>query len=474
MASPQTPEPWIDGELRPWGPAEATRRLRVHRVIDLVVARLGLPVDQIAESLLAMPGHRYLLLEQLGHTRHSTVYGAIDQLLAREVALKLHHDERDDDGEWRALGEARTMSLLEHPNVLRVLDFGDHEGTLYSVTELCDANMKAWSVGKPWTEVVDQILEAGRGLTAVHAAGYIHGDVKPANILIKDGAAKIGDFGMSARPGLSTRIVGTPGFIAPEVADGTRTEAGDVFALAVSTWVCLFGRLPFDLPPKSADATAAIMFLAERAREGAIREPVASSKVPARLLAVLCRGLAGEPAKRPSLERWLTELAGCRPSARRGLRGGSRGVMAATLLACMFAMLGAGGHALYTIHVARPVLMPEPESEFGFTPDPDVAIDTVSQAASLARNDDPFAVWAVYWTARENQSFDAGQLIAVATILLLDAESGKASNRGASAEIAKRLGNDARWLAWDAGDQAQVNMAREIVMRSQAILSRSM
>lgn len=471
MASPLTSDSWTDGEMVSWGPVEATRRLRVHRVIDLVAARQGRPVDEVADMVLATPGRRYLLLEQLGHTRHSTVYGGVDQLLAREVALKLHHDDRDDDGEWRALAEARTMSLLEHRNVLRLLDFGDHEGTLYSVTELCDANMKVWSVAKPWKETVDRLIEAGRGLEAVHAAGYVHGDVKPANILIKANVAKIGDFGMSVRPGPCAQIVGTPGFIAPEVADGMRTKAGDVFAFAASAWVCLFGRMPFESPPESADLLAAITLLARRAREGAIRAPPASSKVPARLQAVLRLGLAGEPAERPSLNKLLRELAACRPRTHRSARVRSGAVTMVALLACMFAMLGAGGHAIYTAYV-EPEPLPAPEPVLKSAPD--LVSDVALQAASLARADDPFGVWAIYWPARDSHAFDAEQLIEVASILLLDAESGTASNRGASAEIAQRLVKDARLRAAIAGDHAQVYAALELIAQSEAILNRSM
>jgi serine/threonine protein kinase len=330
---------------------EARQRLRVHRVVDLVAERLGKPVEEIADRLLAMPSqNRYLLIRQLGRTGHSTVYGAVDQLLAREVALKLHHYDNGDDSEWRVLGEARAMSLVEHPNALRVFDLGEHEGTMYFVTELCDADMSTWSKGRPWLEVVDRVIEAGRGLAALHGAGYVHGDIKPANILVRQNVAKIADFGMVAKPGLSTRIGGTAGFIAPEVADGLRSEAGDVFALAATAWACLFGRSAFGSPPKSVDRLAGIMVMVERAREQVIDEPPKSIAVPRGVVSVLQRGLEPRPGQRPSLEQWLAEL----DASRRMLCGRGSGRRRLALAALGGSVLVAAGAAAgHTMHAVR-------------------------------------------------------------------------------------------------------------------------
>jgi hypothetical protein len=419
--------------------------------------------------LLAMPArHRYLLMRRLGRTGHSTVYAAIDQLLAREVALKLHHDERENDGEWRVLDEARTMSRVEHPNIVRVLDLGEHEGTFFAVTELCDADMTTWAGGKSWAEVVDRILEAGRGLAALHAAGYIHGDIKPGNILIRNGVAKLADFGLAAEAGRPASVGGTAGFIAPEVADGQRGEAGDVFALAATAWACLLGRPAFGVPPKTAERAVGIMILVERARAGEIEEPPSSSKVPRRVLAVVRRGLEPDPAKRPGLERWLSSLAAARPLSVRWRASGAPRLSSVALVACASLMLGAGGHALY--QACRPTeTEPAPAQELAPAP----KTDFYSQMIDAAEHDDPFGVWALYWPTKEVATFDAEQLVAVATILLLDAESGAASNPGASAEIAKRLASDAWWIASTAGDHARVAEVRELVARAKAIINRN-
>jgi hypothetical protein len=319
-------------------------------VADLVAERLGKPVDEVAEMLLAMPTrHRYLLLRRLGRTGHSTVYGAVDQLLAREVALKLHHDDHGDDGEWRVLGEARTMSLVEHPNIVRMFDLGVHEGTVYSVTELCEADMAGWAKGRSWVDVVDRIMEAGRGLAVLHAAGVVHGDVKPANLLVRDGVAKVADFGLATRPGVSTRVGGTAGFIAPEVADGLRSPAGDVFALAATGWACLFGRPAFGVPPQTDDRYAALMVLVERARNNEIELPPAG-RIPRRVIAVLRRGLEPDPHHRPKLEHWLAELEACRPLAMRWRSAAVPRASSVAVVGCVLVMLGAAGQALYSAH----------------------------------------------------------------------------------------------------------------------------
>lgn len=308
---------WLEDVPKSWGPTVAdARQLRSQRIVEIVVSRVGGTVPVVADKLTGMrTGHRYLLLGMLARTRTSTVFAAVDQVLAREVALKLHH-AHDEEAMRRGLAEVRIMSRFDHPNILRVYEFGEHDGCLYGVTELCDSDMKTWSVGKGWTEVVDKLIEAGRGLAAIHEGGLVHGDVKPENILIRSGIAKVGDFGLAGAPGWSGRIAGTPGYIAPEVADGQRGAAGDVFALACTAWACLLGVPPFGDPPASADISAATMVLVERARVDGILEPRRGAhRVPGALLEVLRSALAAEPTRRPALPVYLDRLAALRRRA---------------------------------------------------------------------------------------------------------------------------------------------------------------
>ena len=298
---------WRANAAISWGPIISdARRLYSREVLEVVAAHVGAGVGEVADRLLGMRSqHRYLLLGTIARTRRCTVIGAVDQLLARSVALKIPHDS-DDETTWKLLAEVQAMTRVEHEHVVTVLDVGDHEGRLYAALELCDANLDAWSVGQRWAVVLDRIIEAGRGLAAVHAAGLVHGDIKPENVLLKDGAAKLGDFGMAARPGWSTRIGGTAGYIAPEVADGHQGAAGDVFALACTAWFCLTGERPFGEPPVTASSSAAALVLIERAREGEVQVPDAD--VPRAVLAALRGGLDPDPVRRSSLAVLLEQL----------------------------------------------------------------------------------------------------------------------------------------------------------------------
>ncbi|KIG17940.1 putative serine/threonine protein kinase [Enhygromyxa salina] len=308
-------ELWLIGPPRSWGPVFTdARRLWSPKVMSVVASRVGAPITDVAGKLLADKASargRYLLLGTIARTRGCTVFAAVDQLLAREVALKVHHDS-DDETTWRLLAEVQAMTRFDHPNILRVHDVGDHDGWLYSVMDLCDCDLLAWKGGEAWSEVLDRLLEVGRGLSLVHAAGLVHGDVKPANVLVKDGVAKLGDFGLVTTPGWSGRVVGTPGFIAPEVADGRRGHEGDLFAFACCAWTCLFGGPPFGEPPPGADVSAATMVLVERAREGQFNEGEAPSSVSPTVTATLRPALRSDPAERPTLDQLLGQLSALR------------------------------------------------------------------------------------------------------------------------------------------------------------------
>jgi serine/threonine protein kinase len=307
-------ETWLASPPMSWGPPIMdVRRLWSHRFMEVVAGRVGASISDVANKLLTSSAHdRYLLLGTVASTGRSTVFAAVDQLLAREVALKVLHDT-EDETTWRLLAEVQAMTQREHANIVRVYDVGDHAGWLYSVMELCDSEIDAWSRGKPWADVLARIVEAGRGLASVHASGLVHGDVKPANVLVKDGVAKLGDFGLVTTPGWSGRIAGTPGYIAPEVADGRQGREGDVFAFACSAWACLFGRPPFGEPPAGADASAATMVLVERARAGEFCEGGRDTRgIPSAVSAGLRSAMRSDPATRPTLDELLTELEALR------------------------------------------------------------------------------------------------------------------------------------------------------------------
>lgn len=326
MVAVQLPSPTRDSEraLRSmWGPrVEDARWLWSDRVLDLITARVGETRGEVAEGLLSMKSQqRYLLLEQRCQTRRVAVFAAVDQLLAREVALKVLREDSDEQQCWQLLAEMQAMTRFDHPNLVRALDFGVHDGWPYFVMELCDGDLEWWGEGKSWRELLARLIEAGRGLEIIHRAGLVHGDIKPENIMVLNGKAKLGDLGLAGPPGLSTRIRGTVGYLAPEVAEGSRHFASDVFSFACTVWGTLFEQLPFDGQAPAADTSAAAFVQIERARGQRLDLRAArASGLPSSLVAALRPALAAEPGDRPSLAELLAELEAVLVGVRRWFR----------------------------------------------------------------------------------------------------------------------------------------------------------
>jgi serine/threonine protein kinase len=265
--------------------------------------------------------HRYLLLGQIAGGRGSgtAVFAAVDQLLGRDVALKVQTFSR------QLLAESGSMARFDHPNIVRVFEAGVQGNCVYAAMELCEGDLIKQHFssaasdppgGALWTVQLDRLLEAGSGILAVHQAGLVHGDVKPANILIKGGHAKIGDFGTAKPPGRSRLVAGTPGYVAPELLDHqVCSPAGDVFAFACTAWTCLTGRHPFGDPPICESSAAMLVYL-ERSRRREIQHPTITNGLPMKVLESLGRGMEHDPACRPSLSELLSELAQIRSAPR--------------------------------------------------------------------------------------------------------------------------------------------------------------
>ena len=209
---------------------------------------------------------RYRLLERLGSGGAADVYRAHDERLRRDVAVKLIIESlaRDSAAVRRFRREAELGARLAHPNIAAVLDAGSRPRD-YMVMELVDARDAGTLLeqdhaltSRHAVEVVVQICDA---LEHAHGRGVIHGDVTPRNILVgvRDGAAKLVDFGLAVdrfgvwRPG---EIMGTPGYVAPEIArGGGPSPQSDVYSLAVVAYRLLGG--PPALRPRSGLDTAA-------------------------------------------------------------------------------------------------------------------------------------------------------------------------------------------------------------------------
>src|ERR1041385_2753424 len=187
------------------------------------------------------------------------VYRAEDLNLGRTVALKFLPPEltRDTEAKLRFEREARAASLLDHPNICTIFDFGDAngDGQMYMAMPCYDGESLAEKIDHGPVSVNDAIRiieQIARGLGKAHAAGIVHRDIKPANVMItSDGIAKILDFGLAKLAVASTitksnTTVGTAAYMSPEQIRGQ--EVGpqtDIWALGIVFFELLTGRRPF-------------------------------------------------------------------------------------------------------------------------------------------------------------------------------------------------------------------------------------
>ena len=203
---------------------------------------------------------RYEVGPLLGRGGMAEVYAGTDRRLHRPVAIKLLTPETAAraDVRTRFEAEARAAASLSHPGAVAVYDTGEHDGFPYIVMErlpgetLAD-RIAAGTVGAAWlATIADEVLAA---LGAAHAAGLVHRDVKPANILLTaDGRAKVADFGIAksfeAAGGADLtgtgQLLGTPAYLAPERLDGApASPRSDLWSLGVVLYEALTGAKPF-------------------------------------------------------------------------------------------------------------------------------------------------------------------------------------------------------------------------------------
>jgi serine/threonine protein kinase/Tol biopolymer transport system component len=207
----------------------------------------------------------YTIVARLGAGGMGEVYRARDERLQREVAVKvLHRDATDDpDRQRRFAQEARSASVLNHPNILTVHDVGMEDGIPYIVTELVDGESLSDIIARgrlPIRKVLDIGMQVADGLAAAHQAGIVHRDLKPANLMLtRNGIAKILDFGLAktvenqAAPGgvsgtatTPGMIVGTATYMSPEQVQGESLDyRSDQFAFGQVLYEMITGKQPF-------------------------------------------------------------------------------------------------------------------------------------------------------------------------------------------------------------------------------------
>ena len=339
---------------------------------------------------------RYQLERELGAGGMGVVHAAFDPDLERRVAIKVLRAEHGDEASKRLLREARAMARLTHANVITVHEVGSASGRDFIAMELVDGTTLAeWLKAATRTPaaIIDAFVAAGRGLAAAHAAGIVHRDFKPHNVLCgTSGRIVVTDFGLArdAEPaaaldplavtmpvgtastttgqssplsGLTVEgsVLGTPAYMAPEQwTGGTVSPATDQFSYCVALWEALSGERPYKGPT--------VDDLKSQVARGP--EALDASKVPRRLRPALRRGLDPDPAKRwPSMDALLATVK--RAERRPGVALGIGGV--AVVGAIVGVMAIRRDEAPAALPCAAPLLAPEAvSSKLGDLPSPEL------------------------------------------------------------------------------------------------------
>ena len=247
-------------------------------------------------------GSRYSLTDRIATGGMGDVWRATDSVLGRDVAVKVMRATAADDPTFanRFRDEARHSAGMSHQNIATVYDYGEDDGTAYLVMELVDGEPLSQMIARgpmPPDQVRGIIGQAALALAAAHAAGVVHRDVKPANILVTpDGRVKLTDFGIArAADGAShTRtgeVLGTPQYLSPEQALGKgATGSSDLYALGIITQEMLTGRKPFEAGTAVATALAQVND----------PPPPLPDWVPSDLRRIVEQSLAKDPSDRPT------------------------------------------------------------------------------------------------------------------------------------------------------------------------------
>jgi eukaryotic-like serine/threonine-protein kinase len=252
-------------------------------------------------------GGRYEVIGRAGSGGMAEVYRARDELLGREVALKVLSERfsRDKAFVERFRREAQAAANLSHPNIVSLYDYGSDDDTYFIVMEFID--------GKALSDVIaaeaplmperaaDIAAEVAAALQRAHSAGLVHRDIKPGNIMITSaGQTKVTDFGIVRalrRDGETTMtqtgmVIGTAAYLSPEQAQGNTVDArSDVYSLGCVLYEMLTGR-----PPFAGDTPLSIAY--KHVRESAARPSQSNADVPRELDAIVLKALAKNPDNR--------------------------------------------------------------------------------------------------------------------------------------------------------------------------------
>ena len=327
------------------GGSAAAQRARLGESTD-EVRTVPVSVDgpatsqQPAPRRLLLPGtviDRYILVEHLGSGGLGDVYKAYDPELDRRIAIKilrssvLKAEAKLGLPQDRLRREAQALAKLRHPNVVAVHDVGEFGEESFIAMGFADGlplHRWAQTFTPGWSRIRDVFLDAGRGLAAAHAAGLVHRDFKPENVVVgQDDSVIVLDFGLARAASVSLDestvvrqsgdssllhrevtshevLLGTPAYMAPETfRRGDSSQASDQFAFCVSLYKILFGAYPFQRDTVKEYVKAV--------ESGDFTTP--DRDVPRWLVKVVARGMAGQPEARfPTMNALLHELEGDR------------------------------------------------------------------------------------------------------------------------------------------------------------------
>jgi len=263
---------------------------------------------------------RYQILSLLGEGGMATVYKAYDTRLEREVAIKVIRRDAFPQDEMEMMlkrfeREAKSLGRLSHPNIVGVIDYGEHEGSPYLVMVYLPGGTLKERLGKPisWRDAIDLLLPIAHALEYVHDQNIINRDVKPSNVLMTEkNQPMLTDFGLVKLFGEKEKDatnltssgtgMGTPDYMAPEQWTGEATAQSDLYSLGVVLYEMITGHRPY-----TADTPAGVLL--KQATEALPLPKVYIADLPQNVESVLLKVLAKDPRNRyPDMHTFITEL----------------------------------------------------------------------------------------------------------------------------------------------------------------------